>query len=138
MGAVTSACSSPATDITVEESELGNTSDSITAFQSSALSILSKLWHLVQQRSCRSAKYKGAVLLSPHTLLELKVCFNPVVVIPVAVLNEIIIQMQVTTGCKGIVDYRWQLFGCKLSSVCDVVVQEWNVHTDVAYSTLAR
>ena len=58
---------SPATDITVEESELGSTSDSITASQSSALSILSKLWHLVQQRSCGSAKYKGAMLLSLHT-----------------------------------------------------------------------
>ena len=57
-------------------------------------------------------------------------------VIPVAVINEIAIQMQVTIGCKGIVQ-RLQVatinFGCKLSSVCDVVVQEWNVHTDVAY-----
>ena len=73
--------------------------------------------------------------LFPHvpTLLELKGCFNPAVVTPVTVLSVIAIQMQVTIRCKGIVDYRWQPFGCKLSSVCDVVVQEWNVHTDVAY-----
>ena len=60
------------------------------------------------------------------TLLELKGCFNLAVVIPVAVLNEIAIQMQVTIRCKGI--DRLQVatinFGCKLSSVCDVVVQE--------------
>ena len=43
-------------------------------------------------------------------MLELKGCFSPVVVIPVAVLNEIAIQMQVTIGCKGIIDYRWLKF----------------------------
>ena len=64
------------------------------------------------------------------TLPELKSCFNPVVVIPVAVLNEIAIQMQVTIGCKGIVDNRWQPLILDASSAqCDVVVQEWNVHT---------
>ena len=76
--------------------------------------------------------------LSSHALLELKGCFNPAVVIPVAVLDEIAIEMQVTIGCKGIVDYRWQPFGCKLSSVCDVVVQDWNVHTNVAYTITCR
>ena len=46
---------------------------------------------------------------------------------PVAVLNEITIQMQVTIGCKGILDYRQQQFDYKFS---DVVVQG---DKDVAY-----
>ena len=69
----------------------------------------------------------------------MKGCINPAV----AVLNVIAIQMQVTIGCKGIV-YRLQVatiwiqaqlcpFECKLSIVRDVVVQDGNVHTDVAY-----
>ena len=55
-------------------------------------------------------------------------------VIPVAALNEIAIQMQVTVGCKGIVDYKWQPLEYKYSTVCDVVVQDRIVHTDVSYT----
>ena len=42
-------------------------------------------------------------LLLSYTLLELRGCFNPAVVIPVAVFNEIAIQMQVA-------NYRMQRY----------------------------
>ena len=67
------------------------------------------------------------------SLLELKGCFNPAMVIPVAVQwkcypNTGNYRMQRHTLDTN----RWQPFGCKLSSACDVIVHEWNAQTDVA------
>ena len=55
-------------------------------------------WSLAKQNVLFWALYS--------TLLELKGCFNLAVVIPVAVLNEIAIQLQVTIGRDAKVQYR--------------------------------
>ena len=69
---------SPATDVTVEESEFGSTSDSTTAFQSSALSILSKLRapsaaEISQKRKVRSnaPPHTDHVCVSNHFLADI-------------------------------------------------------------------